>query len=119
MRVSLIRADDLEVVGTLRIPELKPGGHPYSYHRDRPAGDQRLWLDEDHDQLIIIPESNDRVVIHKLPVSLQPPAAGPRVSSWIATKIQLPVGWSLRTTTPAPSQSSINSRNVSSPNATD
>lgn len=70
VRAALHRSSDGKIVGVMNIPERKADAHPYSYHRKRPTGDQCFWLDEDNNQLVVIPESNDRIVIHKLPVNL-------------------------------------------------
>jgi|GEM_PF-1722210 len=66
VRAILISTTDGEIVNTLTIPELKANKHPFSYHRERPNGDQRFWLSQDNKKLFVIPDSNDRVVIHTL-----------------------------------------------------
>lgn len=66
VRVSIIRIADKKIIGTVQIPEIKADGHLYSYHKTRPTGDQRFWLSEGNNFLFVIPDSNDRIVIHKL-----------------------------------------------------
>ncbi len=70
VRVSIISLIDQDIVGILDIPEIKADKHPYSYHQKRPTGDQVFWLDEDNNQLVVIPDSNDRVVIHQLKLNM-------------------------------------------------
>ncbi len=69
-QVKLVRVTDGTIVTIIQLPEIKAGKHPYSFHRNRPTGDQRLWFDEKSKKLFVIPDSNDRILVRNVDVDL-------------------------------------------------
>ena len=70
VRAALVETPGLQVIGTIDIPELDPDLHRRSLRGNAINGGQRLWLDPEHHQLIVIPHSDDRLVVYPLPAGI-------------------------------------------------